>query len=193
MSAKSDPTRSSIFLSSCFVPQFLHRRCWFFWPEGTVPWPPEKVWSELCFAKLLIIKGLFKSNSLLRYMQTCLKASRIFLNNWQSVVCKYFTRSKLLEKCHGTGWYNYSSRGGAITVVHLLCSRLLFLLSAMDGFQWTDLTVDTIWLTGNGMVQPDEGKWTNLPVIRCTFPSKILILPPFSPFFRGKVNHFAAN
>ena len=31
-----------------------------------------------------------------------------------------------------------------------------------------------------------RGKWTKFPRICGTFPSKILILPPFSPFFPGK-------
>lgn len=45
--------------------------------------------------------------------------------------------------------------GGAITV-----HSSFALLSAFYFYfqQWTDLTVDTIRLTGNGMVRPDEGK-----------------------------------
>lgn len=41
----------------------------------------NKVWSELCFVKLLIFNDLLKLNSLLRGMRTWLKASCVFLNN----------------------------------------------------------------------------------------------------------------
>ena len=56
-----------------------------------------------------------------------------------------------------------------------------------NGWIWG---ADTIWLTSNGMIRPDEGKWTIFLLFRCTFPSKILILPPFSLFFTGKWTKF---
>lgn len=40
-----------------------------------------KVWSELCFIKLLVINDLLKLDSLLGSMHTWSKASDIFLNN----------------------------------------------------------------------------------------------------------------
>ena len=52
-------------------------------------------------------------------------------------------------------WKTVMGPGGAITVhsSFALLSAFYFCFQ-----QWTDLTVDTIRLTGNGMVRPDEGK-----------------------------------
>ena len=124
------PTRLLGFSSFMLCPAVLS--------PALILWPPEKVWSELCFAKLLIINGLPKFSSLLRGIRTWLKASCIFLNNRQSTICKYFTRSRLLENCHGTWRCNYSSSFA------MLSASFFFAFGNCDGFQWTDLTVDTI-------------------------------------------------
>ena len=111
------PTRLLGFSSFMLCPAVLS--------PALILWPPEKVWSELCFAKLLIINGLLKFSSLLRGIRTWLKASCIFLNNWQSTICKYFTRSRLLENCHGTWRCNYSSSFAMLSASFFFLSAIV--------------------------------------------------------------------